>query len=83
VATKSDDDTYDETLITSGVELTVGKPYWEVELLNDGRSLYFRDQELLNESDPYIGVTRPNLDHNDNLDPHWQDPRWLYDRAAM
>jgi hypothetical protein len=41
-----------ETLITSGIALTVGKHYWEVEIVNcDG-------------SDPFIGVTRPNLDPN-------------------
>jgi hypothetical protein len=52
VATKSDDYAYTETLVTSGVELTAGKHYWEVELLND------------NEGAVYIGVTRPNLDPN-------------------
>jgi hypothetical protein len=39
-----------DTLVTSGVELTVGKHYWEVEILNDGNGPV------------YIGVTRPNLD---------------------
>jgi hypothetical protein len=38
------------TLVTSGVELTAGKHYWEVELLNDDNGAV------------YIGVTRPNLD---------------------
>jgi hypothetical protein len=52
VATRSDDEDEDETLITSGVELTVGKHYWEVELLN------------CDNSEPHIGVTRPNLDPN-------------------
>jgi hypothetical protein len=51
VATRSDYDDEVETLITSGVELTVGKHYWEVELLNC-------------DNDPHIGVTKPNLDHN-------------------
>jgi hypothetical protein len=38
------------TLVTSGVELTVGKHYWEVEILNDRGPFFF------------VGVTRPNLD---------------------
>jgi hypothetical protein len=39
------------TLVTSGSELTAGKHYWELEILNDQYS-----------GDIYIGVTRPNLD---------------------
>jgi hypothetical protein len=46
-----------ETLITSGIALTVGKHYWEVEILNDDS----RDPYMT-----YIGVTRPNLDPNDD-----------------
>jgi hypothetical protein len=49
VATKSDYDTYDDTLITSGVELTAGKHYWEVEILVD---------------DLFVGIAKPNLDPN-------------------
>jgi hypothetical protein len=45
-----DDDEVD-TLVTSGVELTAGKHYWEVEILN----FHLCDQEM------FIGVTRPNL----------------------
>jgi hypothetical protein len=49
VATKTDDNYGDSILVTSGVELTAGKHYWEVEMLNN---------------DVCIGVTRPNLDLN-------------------
>jgi hypothetical protein len=48
VATTSGDDDNDATLVTSGVELTAGKHYWEVELLGDASSVL-------------VGVTRPNL----------------------
>jgi hypothetical protein len=55
VATRSDENKKEvETLITSGVELTAGKHYWEVEILN------------CYDTDPHIGVTRPNLDPNDD-----------------
>jgi hypothetical protein len=54
VATKWAGDTYDDTLVTSGVELTEGKHYWEVVILND---------EIGNS---VVGVTRPNLDPNGN-----------------
>jgi hypothetical protein len=50
VATKTNE-TLHETLITSGVELTAGKHYWEVEIL-------YVDGAVL------VGVTRPNLDPN-------------------
>jgi hypothetical protein len=45
---------YNDTLVTSGVELTAGKHYWEVVILNnyDGSAL--------------VGVTRPNLDPDDD-----------------
>jgi hypothetical protein len=55
VATKTIvlEDEDDGTLVTSGVELTAGKHYWEVEsLYND------------NEESVFVGVTRPNLDPN-------------------
>jgi hypothetical protein len=52
VATKVDDDNEADTLVTSGIELTAGKHYWEVVILNDdGGSVL-------------VGVTRPNLDPN-------------------
>jgi hypothetical protein len=52
VATKRDDDDCFGTLVTSGTELTTGKHYWEVEILDDvGGSVF-------------VGVTRPNLDLN-------------------
>jgi hypothetical protein len=38
------------SLVTTGVELTAGRHYWEVELLSE------------NMSSIYVGVTRPNLD---------------------
>jgi hypothetical protein len=48
VATKMGQDDHFDTLITSGTELTAGKHYWEVEILNDDYSTC-------------VGVTRPNL----------------------
>jgi hypothetical protein len=55
VATYDDDvdDHYDDsdTLVTSGVELTAGKHYWEVEKLN---------------VDVFVGIAKPNLDPNHN-----------------
>jgi hypothetical protein len=39
------------TLVTSGVELTAGKHYWEVEKLNSGFNLF-------------VGIAKPNLDPN-------------------
>jgi hypothetical protein len=50
VATKRYNGDYTNTLVTSGVELTAGKHYWEVEILNDGDS-----------SGLFVGVSRPNL----------------------
>jgi hypothetical protein len=52
-----DDEEYEDTLVTSGTELTAGKHYWEVEILNDlsGRG-----------GSTFVGVTRPNLNPNDN-----------------
>jgi hypothetical protein len=42
------------TLVTSDVELTVGKHYWEVEILDDS------------EGPVFVGVARPNLEPNDD-----------------
>ena len=41
---------YQFSLTTTGIELTEGKHYWEVELLSE------------NVSSIYIGISRPNLD---------------------
>jgi hypothetical protein len=49
VAAHTMEHTYSFT--TSGIELTEGKHYWEVELLSE------------NMSSTYIGISRPNLDH--------------------
>jgi hypothetical protein len=54
------------TLMTSGVALSAGKHYWEVEFLDDG------DQVGV-----FVGVTRPNLDPNgtdgwSELDHSWR-----------
>jgi hypothetical protein len=55
VATLSEDvDSGIDTLVTSGVQLTVGTHYWEVELLSDSGG------EL------YVGVARPNLPPNED-----------------
>jgi hypothetical protein len=40
----------EDALVTSGTELTAGKHYWEVEIVNDGSGGVF------------VGATRPNLD---------------------
>jgi hypothetical protein len=41
---------YQESLTATGIELTAGKHYWEVELLSE------------NVANIYIGISRPNLD---------------------
>jgi hypothetical protein len=55
VATYFDDDDFDDdrsdTLVTSGIELTAGKHYWEVEILN---------------VDLFVGIAKPNLDPNED-----------------
>jgi hypothetical protein len=52
VATQVDDNKGEEDYshITTGVELTEGRHYWEVELLSENMECHF------------VGVTRPNLD---------------------
>jgi hypothetical protein len=45
---------YQFSLTTTGIELTEGKHYWEVELLSE------------NVSSIYIGISRPNLDPTGN-----------------
>jgi hypothetical protein len=44
-----DDNDYDDTLVTSGVELTAGKHYWELEKLS---------------FNCFLGIARPNLEPN-------------------
>jgi hypothetical protein len=44
----------DYSLVTTGIELTEGRHYWEVELLSE-------DKDYI-----YVGVTRPNLDPEGN-----------------
>jgi hypothetical protein len=53
------------TLVTSGVDLTAGKHYWEVELLNDG------DMPL------WFGVTRPNLNPNGDYADNDSTDAWF------
>jgi hypothetical protein len=43
---------FTDTLVTSGVELTAGKHYWEVKILTMAGARF------------YVGVTIPNLDRN-------------------
>jgi hypothetical protein len=50
VAANSNDDGVSDMLVTTGVELTAGKHYWEVEILNN------------DNGNILVGVTRPNLD---------------------
>jgi hypothetical protein len=55
----------DNTLVTSVVVLTVGKHYWEVELLNEDNAQGF------------IGVTRPNLNPNVDYADMDSTDRWF------
>jgi hypothetical protein len=64
VATKLDD-TYVDTLVTSGTELTAGKHYWEVVILND------------DEGFTCVGVTRPNLDPDDDYSLRASTDGWF------
>jgi hypothetical protein len=57
-----DDEDFSDTLVTSGTELTAGRHYWEVEILE-------------NEGTWFVGATRPNLEptgdclaHRDSTD---------------
>jgi hypothetical protein len=68
VATTLDNDDGSDTLVTSGVELTAGKNYWEVEILNDQASTGF-----------CIGVARPNLDPNGNYAEKERTDGWFID----
>jgi hypothetical protein len=45
---------YEHSLTTTGIELTEGKHYWEVELLSE------------NLGNTFIGISRPNLDPTGN-----------------
>jgi hypothetical protein len=65
VATKTDDDYNHDTLVTSGVELTVGKHFWEVVILND------------DDHSTCVGVTRPNLDTNVNYAHRGSTDGWF------
>jgi hypothetical protein len=67
VATRLDDDDNDDgssTLVTSGVQLTAGKHYWEVEILDDASSVL-------------VGVTRPNLDPNSDYSVRESTDGWF------
>jgi hypothetical protein len=64
VATRTDQDYNNDTLVTSGTELTAGKHYWEVEILND-------------EYSTCVGVTRPNLDTNGSYAHKGSTDRWF------
>jgi hypothetical protein len=68
VATMIVDDEND-TLVTSGVELTMGKHYWEVQA-GIGPGMYVGPGM-------YIGVTRPNLDPNVDYAIAKSDDGWL------
>jgi hypothetical protein len=50
-----DDDDGSETLVTSGVELTAGKHFWEVEKLSC---------DCYGGGDFFVGIAKPNLDPN-------------------
>jgi hypothetical protein len=65
MATIISDADFSPTLVARSVELTVGKHYWEVEILND------------NEGPVYIGVTRPNLDPDGDYTLNASTDGWL------
>jgi hypothetical protein len=60
-------DVYSDTLVTSGVELTAGKHYWEVEILNDEACTI------------EVGVTRPNLNPDKNYAHRESTVGWYVD----
>jgi hypothetical protein len=62
VATKSGNDNLPDALVTSGVELTAGKHYWEVEMLN---------------YNIFVGVTRPNLNPTGDYSLEWSTDGWF------
>jgi hypothetical protein len=66
VAKVDDDDyAYEDTLITSGVELMAGKHYWEMVILND------------DVGSTCVGVTRPNLDPNGDYTRRERTEGWF------
>jgi hypothetical protein len=62
-----DDNVNDSSLVTSGVELTAGKHYWEVEILSDQTGVV------------YIGVTRPNLNPDIDYAVRGSTDGWFID----
>jgi hypothetical protein len=64
LATKTEDSNID-TLVTSGLQLTAGKHYWEVEIVRDSYDI------------ACIGVTKPNLDPNVNCADENSTDGWL------
>jgi hypothetical protein len=70
VATAISEDEHDYSHVTTGVELTEGRHYWEVELLAG------------NLASMYVGVTRPNLDpvgnHMEGTDGWFVSVRYGY-----
>jgi hypothetical protein len=67
VATNVDNEDDPDTLVTSGVELTAGKHYWEVEILSD-------------QSSPIVvGVTRPNLNPDSDCGHRDSAEGWFID----
>jgi hypothetical protein len=62
---------YEWSLTTTGIELTEGKHYWEVELLS-------KDVSMI-----YIGISRPNLGPRGlYLDRNWTDSCFIYANAG-
>jgi hypothetical protein len=64
VATRTGDH-HEETLVTSDDWLTVGKHYWEVEIVNSELGHF------------YVGVTRPNLNPNRDLSYEDSTDAWF------
>jgi hypothetical protein len=65
VATLCDVDGARDTVVTTGVELTAGKHYWEVEILNN------------DNGNILVGVTRPNLDPTDDYAQEESTDGWF------
>jgi hypothetical protein len=59
-----DNEGFDDTLVTSGVELTAGKHYWEVTIGNSYAPVY-------------VGIAKPNLDPNADYTGSWSKDGWF------
>jgi hypothetical protein len=68
---KNDGDNEKGTLVTSGVELTAGKHFWEVEPHLGDYAMHGDYLEM------YIGIAKPNLDFNGDYAQRESDDGWF------